>query len=257
MSLPPGQPGTSFAAYKSFRSNLVAAAAFHIERIDPSYAANTRTALATVTDAQPLAALDALPAAAAERFSRFRRLLNAVYEVELYFRQVNAGVILLAVPGAHQLPAEIADMQVPESEQFFHHLQAWSMSLGSLFDRMDNLVTLAARQLIRPAPGWDSVDQRLKQAVRVGQDKHRTLRNSFAHQGGVFDQMASTGVWDQVAALGHWLSTSVACDAMYAEHVDYVNRTTLATATALQDIDAIFSDLDQSIDWEAVKLIRL
>lgn len=235
------------------------AASAHLRRIDPIYVDSVRSELAR-DDIDPIDSVATpLTGSAAERFSRFRRLFNATYEVELYIRQVNAAVVLLALPGAHAVPDEVSSLRVQPSEQFFHHLQAWSMSLGSLFDRADNLVTVAVRQLVRPidGDGWREAESRHKAAVKAIQDRYRTLRNSFAHQGGVFDEIMNSGVWDQVAAAGIWLDTAIACHFIYENRTKYIEGTTRGTATAIRELDAVLAELDDGIRWDAVNSLQV
>jgi hypothetical protein len=233
-----GSVVSAFAGYLSLRSHLVQAASVHLGRFDPTYVDSVRSELAR-DDVDPVTySPTPLTGSAAEKFARFRRLLNATCEVELYFRQVNAAVVLLALPGAHDVPDELAELRIQPSEQFFHHLQAWSMSLGSLFERVDNLVTLTVRQLMRPTDtgGWRRAEARHKAALKATQDRHRALRNSFAHQGGIFDGTMASGVWEEVAAAGRWLDTDIACHFIYENRVRYVDGTTRGTATAVREL---------------------
>jgi hypothetical protein len=247
---PPGQSGFDLSGFFDFRTHLLDAASHALAQIEPTFVSDMQSRLAGKQDitAGP-------PPPMNDRFKRYRSLLNDTYELELAIHSLRVSTLLLAAPGR---AAEHEVLQVNEAEQFLHHFQMWSYSVGSLFDRAKHVLAVSVRQLIRPIDRAkaDATETQIKASLEAAYDAHRNIRDSFAHGRGVFEQLADTGTWERASATKLWPQTRLAPNEIYRNSQTYRQATRLAGERAFRDINGVMVDLDAAIDWDAVKARR-
>jgi hypothetical protein len=233
-------------ALDTFRDHVRQVLTCKLEHYYPDYVAEVRR---RAQAGDPAAKDVELPTGAHQRLTSIRSVLTRTLEVELWIRQLrHTHRLLAAVPDN----ASLERLSLNQGDWHFLTLQNWVLTVDGLFDRSKKLISLAFRTIRKPydPSGYVAEERRLIGSIKALQARINDPRNSIAHGGGqIFESLADNNAFEVQCVLNVLPDIENLMMPMLDNRVARTENLQRASVQTLAQLNAIFGDLDQSIDW--------
>ncbi len=135
---------------------------------------------------------------------------------------------------------------------FDYHLDYWCFLMDALLERVDRLVALTFRRLVRPKDkDWQAKQAHVRDDVNRMKQEIAKIRDPLAHGlGGGITGIQEERLWEPYLAMGHF---DVDLVGEFYERIEefqdrWVDRVEQTTVLALGGIEAIFGKLSEHVE---------
>ena len=251
----PNRDADILLEFTKLRQHVRSFARAKLEKANPQYAESFLDTLARTNDfvqaqdiAAPLLRVEDEDVTLGTKVRPvWNTLLTATFDFELALDKTKRAVLLLRLPVPRPL-----DPHLNTGAWAIYHWDHWLFSIDALLDRLDKLIKLVCRSILRPKRAyWQQIQKRLSDDVQVMKEPVSKLRDPLAHgEGGGVKGPEEEHLWepgllaDADLNVVYWTYQVIESPDQMRWHESAVGVTT----KAIDISEAIFKELNWNLE---------